>query len=396
MTVNALGQLTGNMKPWDHVGNITPDFVVSEGIVPSEELRPAAWLPVQLWDKHYEVWKVITAGKLVGLDRDGRVVPTGLVGQTIAYTADDVTAGTVDASTGAAVLTAKNVDLSALTTFMGRTGTAPGLSSPIGVAFYDVFQDFARGSEAYGENPVNFYHHNFRLQHLVAVLTDAYIEMPLVPTVQTATALGIGTWAGAGTLITDFVALVNLPVAANTSQRTPIAFTNGTGTDAATRFTRQVTTRALIIQPGDWFIDLASGVISVYAGANFAGGAYQISYYHYNGAPATVSVFACAVGNLVPGDFLKANADSNFAIDAAPSVADTMGQVWAIQTLPKDYLERVMSAYRPPLSNSATGALPGYDGQFDQTAGTATGGVPSKVHFAGAANLLVRINLFSR
>jgi len=397
MSVNALGQYSGTHKVWDHVGNITPDFVVSEGIVPAEELRVAAWLPVKLYDKHYEVYKTLMAGKIVGLDNDGRVVPSGLAGTTIAYTATDVAQGVIDVTTGVAVTGAKNVTLNAggVPNFMGRTAEAIALSHPIGVALYDYFQDFGDASALDdGSNPVAFREHNFRLQHLVAVLTDAYIEMPLVPAQQTATNLGQLTKA-AGVNILDGAALANLPVAANTV-RTPIAFTNGTGTDAATRFANQVTSRALILRAGDWFINLTTGVISVFGTATILANVYQVAYYHYAAAPGTVSVFACAVGDLNPGDFVQADANGNWAVDAAPDVSDTMGQVWAIHTLPRDYLDRVMSAYTPPLNSSATGALPGYTGQYDQTAGTATGGVPIKVHYAGGSNLIVRINLFNR
>jgi hypothetical protein len=63
--------------------------------------------------------------------------------------------------------------------------------------------------------------------------------------------------------------------------------------------------------------------------------------------------------------------------------------------LNKDALGRVRTAY-DSLGSSATGALPAYAGQLDQMPGSANGGVTDKVHYAGAADLVIRINLVSR
>lgn len=394
MAVNTLGQYTGNYKVWDHVGNVTPDFVVSEGDVPSEELRAASWLPVQLWDKYFEVWKVMTAGKAAALDNAGRVVPAGMT--SITYTADDVTAGTIDVRTGVALVAGGigTVAVSGVTTFMGGTETL-SVSDPIGMALYDYYQDAGdAGTYDDGTNPVGFKQHNFRLQHLVAVITHAYIELPLVPATQTATNLGQLTKASSVNIL-DGAALGNLPVAKNTI-RTPITFTNGTGSDVATRFVSEVESRSMIKHAGDWYINLDTGVISVYGTGTILTNVYQVSYYHYASAPGTVSKFACAVGDLQPGQWVKPDGNANMQLDAAPGVGDTLGQVWAIHKFPRDLMEYVRSGHKPPLATSATGLLPGYSGQYDQTAGSATGGVPTKIHFAGASDSLVRINLCLR
>ena len=63
--------------------------------------------------------------------------------------------------------------------------------------------------------------------------------------------------------------------------------------------------------------------------------------------------------------------------------------------LGKDALDRVRTAF-PSIGTDATGALPGYAGQLDQMPGSANGGVPDKVHYSGASNLVVRVNLISR
>ena len=124
-----------------------------------------------------------------------------------------------------------------------------------------------------------------------------------------------------------------------------------------------------------------------------------------------MSVFASVIGNPVCGDWVECDSNSNFAVKAALVAGDVdsgakiateinglrrmMGQVLEVEAYPKDALELVKTPNRP-LNNSANGALPGYLGQLDQVAGSATGGVSSKVHYAGAANLVVRINLITR
>jgi len=124
---------------------------------------------------------------------------------------------------------------------------------------------------------------------------------------------------------------------------------------------------------------------------------YNVAYYHYASIPATVSEFACVVGNPMPGDFLTNDTNSNWIVDPSPSVDNTMGQVWKVfDSMGRGLLDRVMSAYSPALGTSGTGLLPGTDGQADQTAGTATGGVPSNVHYTGGANLIARVNMFNR
>src|SRR5690606_31819569 len=109
-------------------------------------------------------------------------------------------------------------------------------------------------------------------------------------------------------------AVSNLPLAKHTV-RTPTSFANGTLTDAAARFARQVDTVDAIKGMGDYHVDLQTGVISVYATATLGGGnIYTVTYSHYDSAPtgSNVSKFACALRDLKPGAFLKCNADSNF------------------------------------------------------------------------------------
>lgn len=221
--------------------------------------------------------------------------------------------------------------------------------------------------------------------------------MPLVPVAVSAEALTENTNASN---VSTLNAVANLPVAANTT-RTPFTFAEGAGApgDVATKFQTEVENAADVVAAGQWHVNLTTGVITVYSTGAIGATDYTLVYYHYASAPTTVSKFACAVGNLRCGDFVQTDTNSNYQEHAAASanVADTIGQVLAKENVKgKDLLDRVKTAYSPAISTDATGGLPGTSGQLDQMPGSATGGVPDNVHYAGGADTVVRINLINR
>jgi hypothetical protein len=408
---NTVGQYTANHKPWDHTGNITPVSEKSEGFRPWLEAMPAAWLPVQFWEKFYENWIVAMPGKIVSADPQGRIVPAQymLATSTVTYATNDVNAGTIDVRNGnactAASVSASPITLSGVAAWMGVTGLTWATKQPIGVAMYPYLQWAGDGSTTDdGWNPAAYRFHNYNMQHRVTLVCDYMLELPVVPASTTSETVT----AGARTLNVQVLgALSNLPVAAHHATRSPISFADGTLTNSATMFVTQKATLAAVVSAGDWFIDLVTGIISFYTTTTQAGN-YIISYYNYASAPGTVSVFASAVGNLRGGDFLKCDANSNWTI-ATPKVfgdgvtddfdtfTSIMGQILEVQTEPKDYLERVRTAWSS-LGTDGTGALPGTatGGQMDQMPGTATGGASLAVHYAGASNLVALVNLVSR
>jgi hypothetical protein len=417
MAFNSVGQYTGTHKVWDHVGNILPNLEHSEGERPAVEWKVAEWLPVQFFDKHYENWFVIMPGKVLAVDANGRLCPAGLKiaaelagsGDVVTYTLSDVEAGVINVATGSPVTAAQLTDPGSTrgytvaeinsAGFLGVSGATFTVSNPVGVAPYAMLQ-WAGGD---GFNPAEYHKHNYNMQHQVAVLCDYVLELPLVPGAATSEALVFAPdSSGTANLFTDS-GLANLPVAANTD-RTPIEFAGGA---SATLFVNQVADKTLIAGPGDWAVDLATGHVSVHSVGAPAG--VTVSYHHYAAAPATVSKFACAIGDLKGGDMVTFDADSNFRIanattlflDASPTgaqVARAMGLVVG-QVLdrdsshPKDMLDRVKTSYSPALGTDASGAKPAYLGQLDQMSGSANGGVPTNVHYAGAADTVVRINL---
>lgn len=401
MSFNNVGQFNAPQKTWDHVGNMIPDVEHSEGERPHGEFMPAAWLPVKFFEKYYENYICVMPGKVVALDNDGRVVPAqyGLAGATITYTATDVTAGVIDVRTGVALLTANigTFNVSGVSAFMGRSGVTMDVSDAVGVAPYAYLQWAGDGSSLDdGTNPAAYRQGNYNMQHRVAILCDYVLELPIVPAKQAATNVTKSSYDSAGKVV-YLNNVSNLPVAKNT-QRTPIVFTNGTLTDAATVFTNEVASASFVKTAGDFAVDYTLGTISYYYASDPGGGnIYQVSYYHYASAPsgANVSVFASVLGNVHPGDFLKVNADSNYVVDSSPTVAATVGQVLDIETYPRDGLDKVRTAY-DSINTSAAGALPGYAGQMDQMPGSATGGVNDSISYAGAANKVCRVNLILR
>lgn len=391
----AINNYVANHKQWDHVGSITPDIEISEGIRPAEEFKPAGWLPVQRYDKHYEEWFVVSAGKVVALDKTGRVVPAGLKialavgsGDVLTYTQDDVDNKVVDLTTGIAVTAATGYTRAELDTAMTNLGLissseAPEdfISAPIGLAPYNYWQ-WAGGD---GFNPAQYRNHNHNLQHQVAVLCDFYIELPLVPgVVDTAEALATAAQYGSANAY-SYAATTNLP-ASNTT-RTPISFTEGVGApgDVATRFTNEVSTIDDVISSGDWHMAYDSGVLTVYATSAPGDTDYKITYFYYR-SDASVNSYACAIGDLNPGEFVKADANSNMTLaDPSSEGLDVIvGQILARDSrFPKDALDKVKTAYAGL-------------GVEQQMPGSANGGVPANISYSGAANTVVRINLINR
>lgn len=421
MAFNSVGQYTATHKTWDHVGNLLPKVEHSEGIRPSIEWKVAEWLPVQFFDKYYENWMVILTGKVLAMDNDGRIVPAGLKiaaellgsGDVVTYTTNDVEAGTINVATGSPVTTAELIDSGstrgytaaeiAAAGFLGRSGVSLEISNPIGVAPYAMLQ-WCGGD---GFNPTAYNKHNYNMQHQVAVLCDYVLELPLVPGATTSEGLTFSAPVANVASLSGVNVLDNLPVAANTT-RTPITF----GGDDADAFVNQVDDASDVTAAGDWYIDLTTGVIKVYAATLADVDNVTVSYSHYAAAPSTVSKFTCAVGDLKGGDLVTFDADSNYRLATASTLFITtasynstardeivrshglvVGQVLDVEVHPRDGLDKVRTAYSPALGTDATGSKPAYLGQMDQMPGTATGGVPANIHYAGASDRVVRINL---
>ena len=214
--------------------------------------------------------------------------------------------------------------------------------------------------------------------------------------------------------------LVNYPLA-NITDDTPVA------ASVAGLVAKKSVVTAISVA-GDYFIDNDLGLLFVYE----AGGdaiptpwttAATITYYHYNTAVGTAgNTFMCATGDLDYGDLLTYDEDSNLIkavldigtaegydadgtiytadpdySDDADSVISTqleqaiqnhlygvVGQIIGVNEYPRDYLERVKTAYN------------GYSAANMRTPGSATGGRSDQLTYAGAAEKMIIVNLIFR
>ena len=216
----AVKRFSGSFKTrTDVFDNITPNNIVvtpSGGIaVPAGEFKPANWLPVAWQGTASQDYFVISSGKVVSLTSQGEVVPSGIrlkaegltggsdtTSTLITYTANDVTAGTVDIRTGEAVSAAGAVTLGEFATGLIERGLVTAsrakilattsdwvatteadcinvvkvyISDPVGVAAYDVYHWAGDAYDA--EGGLNFT--NYQKQHLVQFFTQAQMQMPV-------------------------------------------------------------------------------------------------------------------------------------------------------------------------------------------------------------------------
>lgn len=410
MTIDAFGRIVSSQKAYDHVGNLIPDVENSESIRPHGKWQPAAWLPVQFFEKNTEEYFVMLPGKPVALDNDGRLVPAGLAVSTatVVYTATDVAASVLDVRTGlplliGAVGTVTLTDVDGTPGFMGRAGIALAVSAHVAVCPYPYFQ-WAGDSSALddGFNPIGYRRQNFNLQHKVAVLTDYTLKLPLVPAQTAAEAVAEASFSGSVSVLDPLSAL---PMALVT-MRTPLTFGDETAgaQDAATRFVTKVDSVAEVVAAGDFHVDLVTGIISVYAAAALDPGAgediYNVTYSNYASAPtgSAVSKFACVLGDPQPGEFLKVNVDSNLVVanPASDNFTLIVGQVLGVHESIDEALGMVRTQWDPAIGTDAAGAYPAYTGQMDQMPGSATGGAPGLLHYAGGADKMVIVNLIMR
>ena len=428
-----------NHKTWDRVGNMTPDVEFSETERPAGEFKVADWLPVQRLDKHYEHFFVVSAGKIIAFDRMGRVVPAGLktafaipaATHVLSYTASDVTEGVMNLVTGAPCTGAVDYDRTEITNALRAQGLLDAtenaedfINFPIGVAPYNYLK-WCGGD---GSNPAEYTQHNYNMQHQVAILCDYCVQVPLVPALASTlnlsglaaisssaiadfapasaawfdkTALGL-TLRYAGKVNANTVALIlpSFNCAKNTAI-TPWVLPVG--------FTREVSSLLELTTAGDYFVDLDVGVILMFetGGDAKAITTGSLVFYHYDAAPASVSTFACALGDLKPGDFVRADKNSNYVkakvfaagdivtgTDTAPTDAELaamlnqvmaaqseiVGQVLELEGHPRDFLERVRTAFP-------------FLGVMDRMPGTATEGMPLAITYAGASTKMVHILL---
>ena len=414
----SFSQYSPTHRQWDHVGNLIPNFEHSEGIRPAMYGMPAPWLPVQWQDTWFEVWIVVSAGKIVAMTTDGYLAPAGLrvdwaaaggSDTVLTYTADDVTEKTIDLTTGvvvtAAVAYTKTQVQTALRSrgLIGNSETPDAyISYPVGVAAqaYYSWASFV----ADGFNPADLKFHNFRMQHQVQILCDYVLRLPWLSSAETtetmdATLTDSTPTFGAANLysaartktVVRYSALTGANFIAWFSSKFPIAKCTArtpVSADDATLLLRLRSGPDALTQAGDYWIDYDAGVFFFYVlgGASVPASVSGtiLTYNEYTTVPTAVGRYVSAAGNLKPGRFVECDADSNFTYSTSTDPRVLMGQVLGFVEYPKDYLDKVKTRYLGL-------------GTLNQMPGTATAGYPDSLNASQTgADTEVIINLITR
>lgn len=472
MTVNR--GYASNHKFYDDMGRITPNVDWSESHRPHFEAQVASWLPVVRYEQEIRSWFVVSAGKIASVDRERNIVLSGYkkawipgAANVLTYTTDDVSAGTIDLTTGSAVASAVQYSETQITTALRARGLIKEteramdfISHPIGYASYNFYQ--AAGTDV--RNPATYTYHNFKPQELVAVTCDYVMVAPLTPAAAATETMANDNTAGADTALStngfgvkgwynstqindsdrfassiaadaDIVCYVfdNYPVARNTGS-TPIT------SDVTGGLVEEKNSVSAVTAAGDFYIDYAVGILFLYEeGGNAIPTGWSVSstvdYFHYASAAgsAQVSSYFCATGDIKEGDLVTYDANSNL-IKAELDIANAMGyngsgnayttdpdydtaadadislqleqavanyesgiigQVLNSIDYPRDYLDRVRTAYEG--SVSTPNPLTGIPTQASmQTPGSATGGRSDQLTYTNSADKVLIVNFIKR
>jgi len=435
----AIKRTTSTWKARDDIfDNITPNNVVQPNVsVPAGEWKPAAWLPIVWTGDASKDSFTISSGKVVSLDRQGRVVPSGykkiieaatnVNDVIITYTSADVKAGVISLETGK-VCTVSSVKLGDLAQgLLDRglvlesdipdasyaagnkfvVGTAADcvlvcsefFSEPVGICAYDVYV-WA------GDSPETLNFTNYQKQHLVQFFTDIQLQVPHITSAAFTTAnlvdSALQAWgttfgeefpdalAGSATELlvtraqlsalsrygTDIPADV---VAIGLEHNQIAANTERTPiSSSGSTLARERSSIDKISKAGDWYLDADVGLLIVFESGGdaspFAAGE-TVTYYHYGATVSSQWQQVSAVGKLLPGDFVTYDKYSNFVKSTAVDILAADDSV--VASIHLDIIGRVLA-----LQNQPKGLLErvrtAWDGSsFDSSAkmpGTATKG----------------------
>ncbi len=442
-----------NLKKWDHFGNMLPRVENSESVRPHGEFLVAPWLPLNegggVFDKYVEEWFGIMPGKNLAFARDGKVVPAGMLRKwkaasagtnILKYTTTDQEQKVISLITGLQVTSAdvtvnasagytKAEVKTALVTAGYLTSTENAedfISSPVAVAPYAFYNAF---SPTDPNNPSTLRYTNFNLQHRVAILCDYVLELPWVPEQASAaaiSALGTVTDYTATQLKTYYLAFTDvtkMPIAPST-MRTTWAFS----VDPLSLFKNQKNRVRDIRATGDYFVDDDLNRLYFHHGGNLAAASaaantVNVSLFHYNSTNDgnVAGNYACVLGPVVPGDYLKPTYKSNW-IAADKAVAQfklstsltggtydgakettlntllgeleknaeeqamILGQVLEIKKHPRDLLDQVRTSGQQ-LSSAD---------YLDKMPGSATNGLPDMLTYSAGANKTVTVNIIRK
>lgn len=373
----------------DIFDSITPNNVVQEQIrAPAGEWKPAAWLPVQYEQTNVSAGTdayVISSGKGVAFDTEGRVVPAGLreqlggngatgvfAGTVLTYTQTDVDWGVVDLTTGDRLTAATSYTGEALADALierglvrevdatGAGATVPVaadadvnividlfISRPVGVAAYDVFVWSGRPEDG------DQFYTNYSKQHLIMFLTEVQMKVPhRVAGATTTDGFDAFTLDGAGSTVyaagsaiaageywdaTNFSQIARYSAASATTPAVALGLANA---DVARNTDRTPVTsdnsgvllrerRAVVdlAREGDWYLDAEVGVMFLHTdtwATLVALGSTTTNFaydFYTDTGVAGAHRHIHFDGPTRPGDFVVLDSESNFTVASTAQIA---------------------------------------------------------------------------
>ena len=427
MSVN---RLSANFKARNDLQDqITPNVEYSSDykVIPAGEFVPAPWLPIVWKDEASKDAFVISKGKVVALTTEGHVVPAGLrtkLQSGLSYTADDVTHGVINLTTGSKVtaavsytglqvaqaLVARGLVLE--DNFSGAPAAATTIpafiSKAVGICAQDVYV-WA------GDDLASTHFVNYQKQHMITFMSQCQLVLPnMVPAAVTTSGLNATTltttvfnaatqpmvdagqlwnatniallarYSGLVTAASSVVAigLDHQPVARITD-RTPLTC----DVTSVSVLVRERTGPDLISQAGDFFLDADVGVLFLHSdtwAALVTAGETDVDFTYYaytaagTSADAASEKFALFCTEAKPGDWVGYDSDSNL-IAIEPTTALTVdevgdvlglaiGRVTGVIVEPRGLLDKVKTAWN----------YSGVDSKV-QMAGSATKGFSDRI-----------------
>jgi hypothetical protein len=372
-------------------GHMTPNFEISEGMR-FGQFYPAPYLPLGRFEPLFQDYFVITAGTPVSLDGNGWLVPAGFrkllalgAGNGPQYTQLDVQHGLRNAA--GALVTAGEYVIDSLISASVSVGRV------MGVASYDVYA--LSGDDP--TNPATYKFHNYNRQTGVAVLTDYLLEYPIEPFKRMSNQMDVELGADSATFDLEHANVVAHSIEVRVNGRRDVEFALGVGAGAGG------------VDQLDW-----SAIAADYLKD---GDKVKVSYvYEITGTyDAPWQGIATFRGSAKPGDFVTINEESKFVAYAASAIGDTsagdesasiaaaidasldiVGQIVLVDDkFPKQFLDRVKTAYDDRLTGPLVDGKTGETSKLDRMPGSATDGAPHNVYYAGGDTKtgIVRFNM---
>jgi len=382
-------------KGWNLYGHSTPNFEIMEGMR-FGQFHPAPYLPTIRLERQFQDWIVISAGKPVALDSNGWLVPAGFkkllamgAGHGPQYSQIDINFGIRNAEG----------NVPSVGDYVVNSMIAAGLTvgHVAGVCSYDVY--LLAGSDP--SNPATFRFHNYKRQDGVAVLTDYLLEYPVQPLKRSD-----------GTVTATVGSPVASPYVVNLSSATVLSWTVAVTVNGRPISPDQITMNN---NAGPGGVDQIQ--FSTAERAKLAAGdtvvvtyKYEESFYQslwnemavWRGpAVAGAKVTVDEASNFIMytpvavGDTSAGNESANI-LSAIDATLDIVGQITLVDAhFPKQYLDRVKTAFDPRLTGRLVDGMTGLEMNLDRMPGSATDGMPGNIYFAGGDKTtgIVRFNL---